>query len=275
MSTLGVLARNEFLKTRKRPAFWVALGLFTVLDGLGFGGELYTALTRPEREFSLPGAWNNILGESSILPLIFGSVALLLLIASEFSWRTARQNVIDGLTRGHWFWGKALLVAGVVPVFVLIHVALGGGLALVGTEGGGDPLFAATHARALGGVLLSGWGLGALALLVGTVLRSTGGAMAVWFFYVVFGERLIAGIIGRAWPGAREALRYLPVRSIDGLRDPLLHDPAALAAAVEQARAAGNPPPDPGDPVALTVAAVLWILVIVAAGYLAFRRRDL
>lgn len=275
MTTPGVLARNEFLKTRKRPAFWVALGLFLLIDGLGFGGQLYSALTDPERSFSLPRAWNNILGESSILPLIFGSVALLLLIASEFSWRTARQNVIDGLTRGQWYWGKAVLVFAAVPLFVLAHVGLGAGLALVGTETGGDVLFAASHARALGGVLLSGWGLGALALLVGTVLRSTGGAMAVWFFYVVFGERLIAGIIGRAWPGAREALRYLPVRSIDGLRDPLLHDPAALAEAVERARAAGTAPPDPGDPLALAVAAVLWILVIVSAGYLAFRQRDL
>lgn len=276
MSAARVLLRNEFLKTRKRRAFWVTMGLFALPAMLGFGDSFLEELRERDGGYALPAAWSEILGEPTQVALIFGSVALLLLIASEFSWRTARQNVIDGLTREQWYWGKSMAVVFVIVAFLGVYLAIGGGLALAATDlGAGGPLVRAHHVQALGAVALSFAGYGSLALLIGTTVRSTGGAMAMWFFYVAFGEALLREGIRRLWEGAGPYLEYAPVAAFDELRNYLMFDAAELARVTERLQEAGRDAPSLGDPSNLAFAAAAWIGIFVLAGFLAFRRRDL
>lgn len=275
MSMLSRLARNEWMKTRKRPVFYVTLALFVFIDLLGFGYNLREALKAGDGSFALPGQWIQILGEASNVPLIFASVVVLLVVANEFSWRTARQNVIDGLTRTEWYWGKALAAVMIVSIFAAIHVALGGGLALVGTPAGTDGLFTGIHAANLAGLLLAALGYAAVALLVATLVRSAGAAMAIWFFYTVIAEDLLRAGIGRVWEAARPALAYAPVQTFRRVHDPFMYDASALAKATARAMEAGRPPPEVGEPIVVMTAAVGWILGLAVLGWLIFRRRDL
>lgn len=276
MSIGGVLFRNELLKLRKRRAFWVTLALFSTIALLGLGEDFLDARREGSGAYALPGAWTQILGEPTQIALIFGTVALLLLIASEFSWRTARQNVIDGLTREQWYWGKAIAALLVVAVFLGLYVLIGGAFGVAATGlGSPEPLIHGYQLRAIGAVALSFAGYGALALLIGTAVRGTGAAMAVWFFYVAFGETLLRGGIRRVWEGAEPYLEYAPVAVFDALRDYLMFDPAELARVAERLAEAGRQPPTPGDPGSLALAAAAWIAALVLAGFLAFRRRDL
>lgn len=273
----GVLLRNEVLKTRKRLAFWVTLGFFAFIACMEFGEEFVRARRDPERVFALPGAWPQILGEETLLALIFGSVVLILLIASEFSWRTARQNVIDGLSKGQWFWGKALLLPLLGAAFIGVYLLIAGGFALAGTD------LSALDGLPIGGAQLSlfgGWlaafiGYGSLALAASMAIRGTGAAMAVWFFYVALGERLLAGGLGALSEGLRPILRFLPVNVFNGLHDYLQHDPAAFRAAVERAVEAGETPPEIWPWEALLSATAVWLAVFVLGSYAWFRRRDL
>ena len=269
------LFRYEWFKTRRRPAFLVTLALFTAMDLFGFGYNLFEALRDDDGSVALPAEWSQILGEASFVPLVFASVVVILLVASEFSWRTARQNVIDGLSRSRWYWGKALIAAAVVAVFVAVHVGLGAGLSAVGTPVGTADVVTGVQLAALGGTLLSGLGYASFALLVATLTRSTGAAMAVWFFYVTIAEGILRAAIGFAWEGSREALGYFPIAAFNRVRDYLMYDPAALEAARARRAAMEAPPPEVGDPVLLALAASAWILFFVLVGWALFRRRDL
>lgn len=116
---VSVLVRNEAIKTFKRLAFWVTFLFFSFILTMEFGENYFRAAGDPDRSFALPGAWREIVTGNSEIALIFGSVILILLLSSEFSWRTARQNVIDGLSKEQFFVGKGLLLPIVGLMFIV------------------------------------------------------------------------------------------------------------------------------------------------------------
>lgn len=96
---IGALVRNETLKATRRTAFvatWLVCRGITAVIVVGL---MATAATEPEQSFQLPGVWPATVGVAGALRAFFAAVALILLIAPEFTWKTARQNVIDGLSK--------------------------------------------------------------------------------------------------------------------------------------------------------------------------------
>lgn len=275
MNVLAMLVRNEWAKTWKRPVFYVTLGLFFLIDAFGFGYNLAQSLRAAEGQFTLPRQWLRILGESANVPLIFAGIVVVMLVASEFSWRTARQNVIDGLSRSEWYWGKVMIGVLVVSLFALLHVGLGGMLARIGTPAGARGLFTATQAAAIGGLLLAGTGYAVSTVFVSSLVRSSGGAVAIWLFYVAAAEGLLVAGLGRVWESARPVLDFAPIRTFDRARDYLMYDADALARVTARAVEAGRPPPEVADPAIVLSASAAWIVVLALAGWLVFRRRDL
>lgn len=275
MSTLRLLLRNEWLKTRKRPVFYVTLGLFVFIDLLAFGYSLRESLGAEQGEFMLPRQWPRILGDSSSLPILFAGIVVVLLVASEFPWRTARQNVIDGLSREEWYWGKAAIASVVALLFCAIHVGLGGGLAWIGTPADATGLVSGNHLAAIGGLLVSAVGLAVGALLVASLVRRSGGAMAIWLFYVVAAEDMIRVGVGALSEAARPYLAHLPVRSFERVGEYLMYDADALARATELSASQGWPVPEVGEPGSALAVAAAWIAALALIGWAAFRRRDL
>lgn len=268
--------RNEMRKMWKRPATWVTLGLFCLITVADLFDSFRDARTDPEQTFSLPGAWPQILGEEVMIGFIFAAVLAILLIAAEFSWRTARQNVIDGLSKMQWYAAKALVLPLLTLLFLLIRVLGGAGFALAGTEAGhGAPLFGLAQLAAIGGMTLTGLGYTALALFIATVFRSSGPAMAVWFAWYAFGERLLVGGLGRLFEGLRPVLQWAPISTFNRLRDYLLYDPDAFRRASELASAEGRTLPDPADPTTAVLGALAWITALVVVGGWWVQRRDL
>jgi len=145
--------RAEMWKMWKRPATWVTLGLFGLITFADLFDEFRDARKDPEDRFFLPDAWGQILGQEVLIGFIFASVLLILLVASEFSWRTARQNVIDGLSKTQWYSAKVLLLPFLVALFLALRVVVGGSFALAGTDlSAGVTLFGAAQLSALGGM---------------------------------------------------------------------------------------------------------------------------
>lgn len=263
--------RNELRKVWKRPATWVTLGLFLLINLADFGEQYLDARRDPAQPFSLPDAWASIFGQEMMVGFIFATVLLILVTAAEFTWRTARQNVIDGLSRSEWFAGKALLLPVLVLAFVLVRVCVGGALAALGTDlSGGAELAGAPQAAALGGSLLAGLGYGSLGLLLALTLRSSGSAMAVWFAWFAFAENLFRGAVGYAIHGLRPALAWLPVRTFGRLVSYPLYDPSARAAVEE-----GGVGPDAYALAPVVVGACLWVAGLLLVSWARFRRRDL
>lgn len=273
----GIALRNEISKMIRRPAAMVTVGFVLLLAGLQFGQSWWQARESAEASFALPGSWPDIITGMAQPVLIFGSVLLILLVASEFSWRTARQNVIDGLSKEAWFRGKAYLVVVVAALFLLLQVGTGAAFAAVGTDSltleavvpGGRQL------SAMGGFLLAFLGYGGLALMVSVSVRGTGASIGVWFLYVALGERLLRTGLGALGGPAAEAARYLPIQAFNSLVSYLQHDPAAVERAASAAAAAGETPPQMWEWEVLLPLTVGWAALFFAAAFVVHRRRDL
>ena len=271
----GILARNEWFKLRKRLASRVTFGGFAALVGLASGIEFFQARGDPDRSFALPGEWSELLSEPVEIAGFFLAILLVLLVASEFSWRTARQNVIDGLSKEQWFWGKALLLPMLALLFLAAVVAIGGGFALAGTdlESIEGSLVATTHLAAAGGGLLRLIGYGSMALAAAMAIRSTGAAMGVWFFYVALGEQLLT--LGLVRLELVDWIRYLPVNVFNALSRSLQWDPVAFGNAIQRAVDRGATPPTIWETDALLLVAGGWIALFVLGSFAWFRQRDL
>lgn len=272
----GVVLRNELAKMIHRPATLITAGFLLLVNGLTFGQAWWRA-RGGEDTFALPGAWPSIVTQNAQGTLIFGSVLLILLVASEFSWRTARQNVIDGLSREVWFRGKVYLMVVVGLLLLLLQAGVGAAFAVAGT----DPLSLrsalpdARHLSAMGGFLLAFLGFGSLALVAAVSIRGTGATLGVWFLYVAVVERLVGAGLARLGGLVEQAARYLPRAVFDQLVVYVQHDPAALAEAAARAARAGSPPPEAWSWSVLLPVAVGWIVVFVVASHLVFVHRDL
>ena len=273
-----VLVRNELIKMFKRLAFVVTSGFFLFIFAVEYGEDYYRAAGDPERTFALPGAWRSIVTGNSQIALIFGSVVLILLLSSEFSWRTARQNVIDGLSKEQFFLAKLLLLPIVGILFITMQLTIGGAFALAGTDLATvtEPLIGAVHWSTIGGFALAFLGYGSFALFVSLAIRNSGSAMAVWFFYVAIGEQLLAGGLGAVRDRLGEFARFLPINTFNQLHGYYQHDLAAFQQAVQRAVEAGNDPPsDPWANGTLLLVWLLWVALFVGGSFLWFRKRDL
>lgn len=270
----GVLLRNEWFKARKRVAFWIALGFYAFFTIMNHGQPF---LERSEG-FRLPDVWTAVFGDESTMVVIFAALTLVLLCATEFGWRTARQNVIDGLSKSQWFWGKALLLPMVGLAFVGVHVLIPTVLALIRTDfaAAEGPLVPLSVLQAAGGLGLAFLSVAALAFLLSLVIRRTGAALAVWFLWIgPIESGMLPALVGRFLPDHTGWLEYLPFTNGFPLLEFRNYDAPAYeryAAAVE---AAGRTPSPPLDPAWHLVAAAAWTALLVGIAYISFRRRDL
>lgn len=275
---LSVLLRNEMLKMVKRLAFWVTFFCFAFVMIMEFGDSYFRAAGNPDRTWGLPGAWRDVLAGLPEVALICGSVILILLLNSEFSWRTARQNVIDGLSKEQFFVGKTILLPIVALIFIGTNIVVGGGFALAGTDFSAltEPLMGAVHSSLIGGFFLAFLGYGSGALFCSLAIRSSGPAMAVWFFYVALGEQLIAGLMNRIHERLGDLAEYLPINTFNQLHRYYQYDLAAYRDAVQRAVEGNDQPPD--EPWAMGLLLVLsfaWIALLVGGSFFWFRKRDL
>ena len=274
---IGLLVRNETLKTTRRLGAWVTFLSFAAIVGIIVGENYYTGLKHAERAVALPDAWSEVLGNIGPLPAIFGAVALILLITSEFTWKTARQNVIDGLSTDEFFVGKLILYPLVAFSFLGLLLFLTGGVAALGTD---FSTLTSTPIRRvdlalIGGVTLTALGYMALAFLSAFVARSSGPAMGIFFLYVAFLEQLAGGLMAKMGETATTLAGFLPRQVFDSLFDQRQFDLVARQASIDAAVKAGREIPTWHDTRMLLALAAAWIVTLVALAYWSYRRRDL
>lgn len=200
------LLKTEWLKLYKYPAFWLLTGVcLLTYPGINIitlnifqelvqkqsaaGQVLSMFLGNP---FSFPEVWRTTAYFSSFFVFI-PAVLVIMLITNEYSYKTQRQNVIDGWSRRDFMTAKFLDV-------VLVTLLLTGIYALVALVMG---IVETTESNADRWSLLYYVGLFALqtfsqlslAFLVGLILRKSFIALAVFLFYAVVAEPISVGLL--------------------------------------------------------------------------------
>ena len=193
------LLKIEWLKIKNYTAFTV-LGLFFLLGILGANYAVFytkkniidktdpTGLIASASPYDFSHTWQTTSYVSGFLLLLPG-LLLILLITNEFTFRTHRQNIIDGINRADFINVKivmAVIGAAVATVLVIITALIFG--AVSGTS------FSLDGFDSIGYFFLKALSYNMIALLFAVLVRKTGFAIGLFFIYMGF-ENILSAIL--------------------------------------------------------------------------------
>ena len=113
------ILKTEWLKIKKYPAFWWILGI-TILSYPGINSLFYFIhkdMTRSKdmaaqiatavfgSPFTFPEVFKTVAFSSSLF-MIIPAILIIMLICNEYTYKTNRQNIIDGWSRNDFLLGK-------------------------------------------------------------------------------------------------------------------------------------------------------------------------
>ena len=136
---IGTLLRIEYIKTVRRRAFWVAISFFVLICVMVVVSGFRAGQRGMSAPFVPPFSWAMTAAQVSLIPTVFLALTIVMLVTSEYSWRTARQNVIDGLSKEQFFAAKWLMAMMVTIAFTLLPFAAATGTVIYGRIMGATP----------------------------------------------------------------------------------------------------------------------------------------
>jgi ABC-type transport system involved in multi-copper enzyme maturation permease subunit len=270
---IGMLVRGEMLKTTRRMGARVAALGFLGICILSFTGAMMAARRHlGAGEFAFPHVWAQVLEPFGPISTFIAAVVVIMLTANEFTWRTARQNVIDGLSKQEWFVAKLLNAVIVCALFAAILLITAAAFAATAPF---ETVLRASDAKMLGAYLIALLGIGSVAFFLSMLFRRDGAALGVLLIWASLGETLVMLLLHRFREGWEKYGQYLPFRVFFSIFSPRNWDAAAHAGMVEFARKAHRPLPELPDMQLLLALAVGYIIAFTAISYANYMKRDL
>jgi ABC-2 type transport system permease protein len=258
------LLQIELNKLRSYRAFWVLTIMYfvglagTLLSIQGIfnsllGDDVPAAMLDRWDFYSLPDGWHYMSWIATLFNYLL-PVVMVIVVSAEFTNKTVRQNIINGMSRAEWMSGKLLLVAflaflSTAVVFLstlfmgLLHSDMSDGVALFAQTGYILGYFIATS-----GYLI-------VAMLLSILIRNTGVVIGVMSIYSLFLEKVIS------LPFPKEMRNYFPLSSMDNL----VSMPFTLTGTTDQAVL----------PIPYLICALLYIALFSGLSYLILQKRDL
>jgi len=232
------LIRTEWLKMRKYNAFWWIMGLIALsYPGINYIFYMgYVEVTNQPSEaaqlakmaignpYTFPEVWHTVGWASSLFTFI-PAVVVIMFVTNEYSFRTHRQNIIDGWSRNQFITSKLVDVLIVSLIISVLYIAI----ALITGF--------ANHTRLIRDVWGSSYFAGlfflqtfaqlSMAFLVGFLVKKAFIALGIFLFYFIILDNLIVGLLTYYKLGARKFMpleitdRMIPVPAFIGRIDPV------------------------------------------------------
>lgn len=270
------LFKTEWLKIRKYPAFWLLIGLCilsypginyiflnvfdTIIKKENASGQMISMfLGNP---FSFPEVWRTTAYLTSVFVFI-PAVLVIMLITNEFTFKTSRQNIIDGWSRRDFMAAKLidvlLIVVLVTVLYALVAYTIGATTTTDKTAGKW------TLAYYIGLFALQAFSQLSLAFMVGLLVRKSFIALAIFLFYSIVAE-----------PIAVNLLRYKYFKNDIGrffsmeISDRIIPPPAFMSRFDEKAYLASLQAVN-----SHIVYTIILIIITWCINYLIYKKRDL
>ena len=263
---MGTLLKLEWLKVRKYRAFITLLVFYLVsIFGINYivskaisdhptAGNVDVVGMLVGTPFDFPQVWQTVCFLGSFLLLIPGLI-IIMLMANEYSFRTGRQNIIDGVSKAQFINTKITLIFIISLILTLLTFLTG---VLFGLAG--DVPFSFEGMEYLGYFFVSAVSYMSVALVLVILLRRSGVSIGIYFLYSFIVENLLALIINKKI--LEDAGNFLPLKS----SDKLLPMPSALGKVFDST---------PVEPEYLLLAACLWIAACLLFCKFRFQKSDL
>jgi hypothetical protein len=211
----------EWMKLKNYRAFWI---LFCIYLATIFGAnyiiyriQLHIYAEKQVKNiatmmlgnppYSFPSVWQAVAHVSSWLLFIPGLI-MILAVTNEYSFKTHRQNVIDGLTRKQFISAKIMLV-GLFALLSTIAVAI---TAVIFGFMSGDASFSFEGFSYIGYYFLQAMSYIMVALLMAVLFKRGALAIGVFFAYAMVLEQILVLVLNKY---ANNMGRYLPLETTD------------------------------------------------------------
>lgn len=279
----------EWIKIRKRKAFWIAVlmytGFFSLVYGSMFAKSKGSGININGVKISIlaPKWWGFMVGFFGVnvvdMAAMFLPITVILLVASEFSFKTARQNVIDGLRRESFLSAKIVATLYVVLAYFTAFFLLGMYFGYIQADKSQitESIIRFQELQMFGAFLIMMTGYGLMALLFSLLGRSTGTAIGLFFFYSMMIEKILPGILrlNETTKAIGDAFAYFPGRIFVEITRPTRYDNTGVMTMMNQVSRAMNVSIHDTGTFTVLVYALGYIAVLATVSYILFRRTDL
>jgi hypothetical protein len=223
------LLKIEWLKIKNYRAFIIislffGIGVFlanyiTFLVNKNIINKMNTAgLVSSYSPYNFSNTWQTTSYATGFL-LILPALLIIILVTNEYTYRTVRQNIIDGWSRAEFIDVKLViaLIVSIVSTILVLFTAFGFGLAS-GTE------FSLNGFSHVGFFFLKSLSYNLIAVLISVLIKRTGFAIGLYFIYLGT-ENVIAQLLD-VWSlkirrdnniDLGSMGDYLPMNASDGL----------------------------------------------------------
>jgi ABC-2 type transport system permease protein len=215
------LLRIEWMKIKNYRTFWILLGI-TILSIPGVNYAVYSIVAgitkgkgggRPIGNFwALPDGWQTACYVSSML-FIMPAILIITLTTNEFSFKTHRQNIIDGWSRGSFIGVKLIgvLLLSLVCTLVVLLTVLGFGYF---SGGAGAHVSVWQGSRFLFFYFVQVLSYSMIAFVLSVLIKRSGLAIGLFLIYMIV-EQVVMGILTGLLHFS--PAQYLPEESTDRL----------------------------------------------------------
>lgn len=221
---MGTLLKTEWLKLKKYWAFWWMTGI-VALTYPGINYLMYSQVYKEQlndkrmgpflkmipNPFAFPDAWHTVAFISSFF-LFLPSIVVIMFITNEYTYKTHRQNVIDGWSRNQFLLAKILdvfLVSLVVTILYALVVFILGKINTIDST-----VNAWSNTKYIWLFFMQTFSQLSIAFLIAFLVRKAFIALGIFIFYFFPLEPLLVGLSKER---ANDIGRYLPLEISDRL----------------------------------------------------------
>lgn len=206
------LLRIELHKILPYRTVWFILAIYAALMLLILYSSSHVTINGQEMGsdmYKLPGFWQTLTYTASFFNLLFG-ILIIVLVTDEYTFRTFRQQVIDGLSRADLVLAKFYVILGLGTFSTIFLLILGLYFGLLYTS---NPTTAAVFGKmdALPYYFVQAVGYMALALLFAILIRKSGLTIIAFIAYT----HIIEPLIHLRLPDATD--KFMPVKAFKSL----------------------------------------------------------
>lgn len=209
------LLKLEWMKVKNYRTFWIFIGLYVLgLFSINyifyqFQLELKKELPLDLFPYAFPKIWQTIAWISSWL-LYFPGMLMILVITNEHTYKTHRQNIVDGMTRQQFIYSKIQVAVALAIITTIICVI---NAIIFGRLHGSSPTWEGS--RFIWYCFLQGLSYIFLAMIVAVLVRRGVLAMGIFFLYGLVFEQLL-GLLMSEYV-IKGSWYYFPLQTTDVL----------------------------------------------------------
>jgi ABC-type transport system involved in multi-copper enzyme maturation permease subunit len=221
------LLRIEFKKILTYKIFWILVGLYFIFLSAGIlmaefminnmVDNMNRHLPIPVPHVAIyffPWVWQNIAFFATIrYVLIFPAIVIIILVTNEYTFKTIRQNMINGMSKAEFLNSKLLLIL-LISVIMTIFVAIA--TLILGFSNTADVNLAMVLEKSsfIFGFFVTILTFQVFALFFAFLMRNTGLSIAIFTLYVFIIEPILYYFLKSPIVFENNISTYLPVNSV-------------------------------------------------------------